>query len=265
MSPTNRYSQIIEAIFQSRYKDGLREIDFERAEFAKFAQELHIDLPKNLGDVIYSFRYRTPLPQSIQSKAADSEMWIIRPVGRGKYRLVLVPNEPLVPNMHMVVTKIPDGTPGIVSKYAFNDEQALLAKVRYNRLVDIFTGVTCHSLQNHLRTTVPDMGQVETDELYVGVDKQGAHYIFPIQAKGGIDNLSIVQIEQDFAVCAEKFPSLICRPVAAQFMADGVIALFEFEPSENAVRISAEKHYQLVSPEEITESDLSAYRQRNSE
>ena len=164
MSPTNRYSQIIEAIFQSRYKDGLREIDFERAEFAKFAQELHIDLPKNLGDVIYSFRYRTPLPQSIQSKAADSEMWIIRPVGRGKYRLVLVPNEPLVPNMHMVVTKIPDGTPGIVSKYAFNDEQALLAKVRYNRLVDIFTGVTCHSLQNHLRTTVPDMGQVETDE-----------------------------------------------------------------------------------------------------
>ena len=31
-------------------------------------------------------------------------------------------------------------TPGIVAKYAFNDEQALFAKVRYNRLVDVFTG-----------------------------------------------------------------------------------------------------------------------------
>ena len=70
------------------------------------------------------------------------------------------------------------------------------------------------------------MGQVETDELYVGVDKKGIHYVFPVQAKGGTDKLSIVQIEQDFAVCARKFPTLLCRPVAAQFMPDGVIALF---------------------------------------
>ena len=45
--------------------------------------------------------------------------------------------------------KIPDATPGIVQKYALADEQALLAKLRYNRLLDIFTGVTCYSLQNH--------------------------------------------------------------------------------------------------------------------
>lgn len=62
-------------------------------------------------------------------------------------------------------TKIPDSTPGIIAKYALNDEQALLAKVRYNRLIDIFTGVACYSLQSHLRTTVPKIGQVETDEI----------------------------------------------------------------------------------------------------
>ncbi len=146
--------------------------------------------------------------------------------------------------------------------YAFNDEQALLAKIRYNRLVDIFSGVVCYSLQNHLRTTVPEMGQVETDELYVGVDKKGIHYVFPIQAKGGKDKLSIVQIEQDFAVCARKFPSLLCRPVAAQFMQNGVIALFEFEQSDTGVRISSEKHYKLVPPEEVTETDLDGYRRR---
>jgi hypothetical protein len=258
----NRYSAIIEMIFFSKYEKGMREIPFEREEMEKFAARLKIEPPKNLGDLVYSFRYRAMLPKKITSLAGPDEIWIIRPKGRSKYSLVLIQNRPILPNALMAITKVPDATPGIVAKYAFDDEQALLAKVRYNRLVDIFSGVTCYSLQNHLRTTVPDMGQVETDELYIGVDKKGAHYVFPIQAKGGKDNLSIVQIEQDFAVCAAKFPLLVCRPIAAQFMDGGVIALFEFESGENGVTISSEKHYKLVSPKEVTDADLQTYRGR---
>ncbi|MGA2174929.1 MAG: DNA methyltransferase [Verrucomicrobiota bacterium] len=258
----NRYSAIIEKIFFSRYEAGMREVPFEREEMEKFASKLKVKLPKNLGDLVYSFRYRAMLPETIVSLAGPEEIWIIRPSGRGKYSFVLVKNTPILPNELMAITKVPDATPGIVAKYAFNDEQALLAKVRYNRLVDIFSGVTCYSLQNHLRTTVPEMGQVETDEIYIGVDKKGAHYVFPIQAKGGKDKLSIVQIEQDFAVCAAKFPLLVCRPVAAQFMDAGVIALFEFESGENGVTISSEKHYKLVAPKEVTDADLQTYRGR---
>lgn len=265
MRQPNVYTQIIEKIFLSKFKRGIREVDFEREDIVKFGNKFKIVLPKNLGDLIYTFRYRAVMPKSIQSKAGKGEVWIIRPVGRAKYRFVLAPDKSLVPNKSMTTTKVPDSTPGIVAKYAFNDEQALLAKVRYNRLIDIFTGVTCYSLQNHLRTTVTTMGQVETDEIYVGVDKKGVHYAFPIQAKGGTDKLSIVQIEQDFAVCAYKFPLLICRPVAAQFMSDCTIALFEFEQSENGVGITSEKHYKLVPPEEVTEADLNNYRGRVSD
>jgi hypothetical protein len=150
----------------------------------------------------------------------------------------------------------------VLSTYTLSDEQALLARVRYNRLVGIFSGVTCYSLQNHLRTAVPGMGQVETDEIYIGVDKKGAHYVFPIQAKGGKDKLNVVQIEQDLAVCAAKFPLLVCRPVAAQFMDEGVIALFELESGENGITISSEKHYRLVPPKEVTDADLEMYRGR---
>ena len=90
------------------------------------------------------------------------------------------------------------------------------------------------------------MGQVETDEIYVGVDRRGAHYVFPVQAKGGKDKLSIVQIAQDMAVCAGKSPDLICRPIAAQFMEDDLIALFELEQTSDGVAITSEKHYRLV-------------------
>ncbi len=265
MKLKNRYAAIIERIFTSKFKVGLREVDFAREEIETVARHLRIKLPKNLGDLVYSFRYRANLPESIQKAAGAGEAWIIRPIGKARYRFVLAPDRPIRPNANLAVTKVPDATPGIVAKYAFNDEQALLAKLRYNRLVDIFTGVTCYSLQNHLRTMVPSIGQVETDELYVGLDKKGAHYIFPIQAKGGSDKLNVVQMEQDFAVCAHKFPLLICRPIGAQFMDDGSIALFEFEQASGSVVISAEKHYKLVPPEEVSEADLTSYRQRTTE
>ena len=51
----------------------------------------------------------------------------------------------------------------------------------------------------------------------------------PVQAKGGADRLSIVQIVQDCAMGAVKFPDLTCLPVAAQFMENQVIALFAFD------------------------------------
>ena len=158
----------------------------------------------------------------------------------------------------MAQVKVPDSTPGVIEKYRLSDEQALLAKLRYNRLLDIFTGVTCYSLQNHLRTTVPGMGQVETDELYVGIDKRGAHYVLPVQAKGGKDRISIVQIEQDHAMCQDKFPDLICRPIAAQFYEDN-IAIFAFESTESGLRVAVEKHYRLVAQDQITAEDLRIY------
>jgi hypothetical protein len=256
------YSAIIEKIFFSKFRSGMKEVSFERQDIVKVANELGISSPKNLGDLVYSFRYRASLPKSIQSEVGEGEIWIIRPTGVAQYQFVLVPDIPLLPNENMIAIKVPDSTPGIVSKYAFNDEQALLAKVRYNRLVDIFLGITCYSLQNHLRTTVPNMGQVETDEVYVGLSKKGIHYVVPVQAKGGTDKLGIVQIEQDFGVCANRFPLLVCRPVAAQFMRDGTIALFEFAQSDQGIGIISEKHYKLVPHEEVTDSDLIDYSER---
>jgi hypothetical protein len=114
-----------------------------------------------------------------------------------------------------------------------------------------------------LRTSVPHLGQVETDEIYIGLDRRGAHYVFPVQAKGGKDKLGIVQIEQDFALCKEKFSSLICRPIALQFVDENVIAMFEFEETDKGIGVSTERHYRLVSPEEMTERDLEEYRKHS--
>ena len=82
MSVPNRYSQIIERIFFRHYQEGAKEVQFERTELETVAAELNIKLPKNLGDVVYSFRYRTILPESVRKKAPEGQIWIIRPAGR---------------------------------------------------------------------------------------------------------------------------------------------------------------------------------------
>ena len=256
----NRYVQIIERVFLRNYHEGDTVVPFERREIEEIANELGIVLPKNLGDIIYTFRYRGKLPKSITDTAKEEYEWVIIPTGRSKYRFELAKEANFLPNPNLAKIKIPDSTPNIVARYSIDDEQALLAKIRYNRLIDIFTGITCYSLQNHLRTTLDDMGQVETDELYVGIDKNGTHYIFPIQAKGGTDKLGIVQIQQDFNVCAKKYPKAIGRPIAAQFMNDQTIALFEFVLTNEGVKIISEKQYQLVPNDELSDEELIEYQ-----
>ncbi|TSA27811.1 MAG: hypothetical protein D4R67_05390 [Bacteroidetes bacterium] len=50
----NRYSQLIERIFFDNYIKGSKRVEFIRADIEKAAKKLRINLPKNLGDVIYS-------------------------------------------------------------------------------------------------------------------------------------------------------------------------------------------------------------------
>ncbi len=63
-------------------------------------------------------------------------------------------------------------------------------------------------------------------------------------------------------MCESKFPQLICRPIAAQFMDDTVIALFEFEQTSDGVGIASERHYKLVTPDELSPEELERYIQR---
>lgn len=257
---TNRYAQLIEWVFQRHFEPGMTSVPWERDELVEGAGDLGIDLPKNLGDVVYSIRYRSPLPQSVIDAAPDGMEWIIRGNGRAKYVFELIPCQArILPDMALTLTKIPDATPEIIAQTALGDEQALLALVRYNRLIDIFMGVAAYSLQNHLRTTVRKIGQVEIDEIYVAVDRDGRQFIIPVQAKGGTDEIGITQIEQDLAVCAEKWPDMICRPVAAQFAADGRIALFELALQDDQVRVRYQNHYKLVPANDITAQDLALY------
>lgn len=276
------YVQIIERIFFTHWKRDSLEFEFERGEIESAARHLFdtgktaLQKPKNLGDVIYTFRHRKELPLSIRQTQPQDRSWLILGAGDARYRFRLNKLTKITPTAGLLVRKIPDATPAIVIENALNDEQALLARLRYNRLIDTFLGVTASSLQNHLRTKIPNYGQIEIDEIYVGVDRSGAQFVIPVQAKDRKHYLGAIQTIQDIVYCKSEakkgmrgrskkpaFDHMRCRAVSAQILGGTdaeIIAMFELDFDGDEVLRVREAHYQLVSPKQISREDLDRYR-----
>ncbi len=236
--------------------------DFSRDEFVDVAKSLRIALPENLDDTIYSLPHRIALPREIAATASKGVQWRIEPAGKGVYRFRLGTLIRIVPRPDRIAIKIPDATPEIIASSGLSDEQELLAKVRYNRLVDIFLDIATFPLRNHLRTTASDVDQIDMGDIYGGVNRYGQQFVIPVQAKCATDQLGVTRTRQDIACYAEKFPRLTCRLVSAQFIASGAIALFELTLDGDDVKIVEEKHYRLVPLDEIGDQDLKSYSRR---
>ena len=257
----NRYQALIDNVFFDHFTEGTTEFGFHRDELEDAVTALGVARPKNLGDVTYSFRHRNPLPDSILETQPDGHEWIIEGAGPGRYRFRLVTTaRRIVPREDLVVFDIPDATPEIIRAHKLDDEQALLAMVRYNRLIDTFLGLTAYSLQSHLRTTVKGVGQIEIDELYIGIDKRGCHYVIPVQAKGKKDQIGIVQPSQDIRFAEQKFPGMRCRAIAAQFLRDEVVVLFELTLQAGEIKVVEERHYRLVPADQLDAEAIRRYR-----
>jgi hypothetical protein len=82
-----------------------------------------------------------------------------------------------------------------------------------------------------------------------------------VQAKGGKDQIGVVQTTQDIKWVEQKFPGMRCRAIVAQFAKDGVIALFELTLQGPEVKVVDERHYQLVPADELDKDAIRSYRE----
>ncbi len=61
----NKYDQIIAKVFFDNFKGNTDSVSFDREELVSSAEHLSIPRIKNLGDIVYSYRFRKKLPKSI--------------------------------------------------------------------------------------------------------------------------------------------------------------------------------------------------------
>ena len=254
------FGKLIEKIFFDKYREGMMEFEFSYEDIEQAANDLGITLPESFETVLLSFGYCGNLPDKPEKPQSDGRHATTKDAPLSHHGIKTTGANHIVPRGNLVITDIPDSTPKLIRAYALDDEQALLAIVRYNRLIDTFLGLTAYSLQNHLRTTVKGMGQIEIDELYIGLDRNGCHHVIPVQAKGGRDRIGIVQTAQDIRFAGQRFPGMRCRAIAAQFMEDDVIALFELTLRDDEVRVVEERHYRLVPADRLDPEAVRDYR-----
>ena len=243
----NKYDKLLASIFKVKWKASLTEVPFSKDEVIEAAAKLDLRI-KNLADVIYTYRSRRPMPGEI----LKTGNWVIAARGSGLYAFVKIVGETTVtiPDS-LKVYPIPYAVPEIVAQNLARDEQGMLTIVRYNRILDVFSGLACFHLQSHIRTQIPEHGQVEIDELYVGVDKDGQGFVLPVEAKEEGERLGLDKAVALTLFAQARFPKLICRPVAIIRRGLHLFDCVEFEPAEelSKVVVLEMRRYHLVSEE----------------
>jgi hypothetical protein len=134
---------VIEHVLAKTYKQNpdATSLPFTTSDILESIRDLELQIG-NKNDIAYAHRSgRRTLPQTI-----EFGNWAITGVGRAKYEFVRLKRSPYVEiPRDFQVTRILDATPQIVAKYQSVNEQSLLARIRYNRLVDTFTSLTAYS------------------------------------------------------------------------------------------------------------------------
>jgi hypothetical protein len=241
----NKYDRLLASIFLEKWKTSLDEVPFTKDDVIDAAAKLGLRI-KNLADVIYTYRSRRSMPREIL-KAGN---WVIAARGSGLYAFVKIVGETTVtiPNS-LKVYPVPYAVPEIVAQNLARDEQGMLTIVRYNRILDVFSGLACFHLQSHIRTHISNHGQVEIDELYVGVDKDGQGFVLPVEAKEEGERLGLDKAVALTLFARLRFPKLICRPIGIIRRGLHLFDCVEFEPAEelSKVVVLEMRRYALVT------------------
>ena len=239
--------EVILEVFNHHFETGSDRLIFKKDELTEICAK-HGIIVRNIPDIIYTYRVRRSLPTQILSTGN----WGIEPAGRGTYAFRLLRNAPHfeIPFYDYEPIEIYNALPEVVEGLLLRDEQSLLTRLLYNRLVDIFSGLTCFHIQNHYRSFVMDMGEVEVDALYVGVNKNGALYVLPLEAKSHADTEMIgrIQISQMGRLVRQDFPDLQRRILAVKALQDDTIAIVEFNDNEDPdeIKIQSVSRYKLI-------------------
>ena len=104
------YAAIVYRLFTQGWRAGLDEVRFHRSDIESQAAALGVKLPKNLGDLIYSFRFRRPLPAAVLATAPAGQEWIIELSGNSIYSFRLARISRIRPQSALLVIDLPDAT-----------------------------------------------------------------------------------------------------------------------------------------------------------
>lgn len=148
-----------------------------------------------------------------------------------------------------------DVTPRAVLEHTIGAVDLLLARVRYNKLIDRLLKCVAHSLHTDLTYCSRTFGEITVGEVYHAVNKRGAEFVVAVQANTTSPSFGPDQAELDLEVCEELFPDLAPRFVHVElehFSWGDVVVMYSLRNNKRGIQFDDEGHYRLVSSETVT-------------
>src|SRR2546423_2980 len=106
------YGDAIRTVFFKGYVKGINRFIFNRRELLEAMRSRGLLMPKsseeeiakNIGDIVYTFRFRKAFPKEILETAPTGKMWILLGVGDARYEFRLITTPSLAPDPNWFVT-----------------------------------------------------------------------------------------------------------------------------------------------------------------
>ncbi|WP_204115957.1 hypothetical protein [Shimia biformata] len=240
-----KYEALISVLFSTLYHPDQTALSFTREDLVAAANNLGVSPPSNIGDVLYAYRHRAPLPAWIQATATEGKAWSIEPAGRGQY--VMAQSAPLwieAPD-DIEMSWLEDPTPGTAREFGLEGTALLEAILRSGDVLSDFLQLDMYHLQSQVRTHIASFGQVEIGMSFVGADTETSVAV-AVQLCGQGGAVSLAKMGQYDAYLQSRFFGHTSRQVIAQLIGPHKVHLMDVDLSDGEPIVRQHHLYNLV-------------------
>ena len=155
----------------------------------------------------------------------------------------------------MAPVGILDNTPTVVGQLARDERELLLARLRFNRLLDNFLGISTFPVHLLFDSPFYDSIGPEVEELHFGIAPFGDKCMVIVLSERWNGSPAISKLRASSEVPFKYSHNMRVHFILAHQTGGNCLALIELDLSSQRSKVKAEKHYEFIKPDELNAHD----------
>lgn len=240
MAENNKAKSFIKHLIEKNFTASQDSIPFSRDDVSLYCLKKFKKIPKNVGDIIYSLRYRMDYLSTFDHLLDPDYTWTLLSLSTGQYELKPMPKLKL-PDLTSVpvISKI-DKTPEHIHNLRPLNDQSLLMKIYQNKVLSEFLEDDLILLQAHHKVNLKDWGQAEIDGI---VASETSPRLYLVEVKGYTEVIGWPQIIQLKMYAEQNHPGLPFTPIFVQSHRDWSFSIVQFDFNSEFPQVTKSERY----------------------
>ena len=234
----------VDYLMKNNFINSLTPISFERTDILEICAKEFGKAPKNLGDIIYSLRYRLDYLSTYDYLLEKDYTWTLLSTGIGKYELS--PLKKLrIPSLESEdIIYIKDNTPKHIHELRPLNDQSLLMKIIQNDILNEFLQDDLVFLQAHHKVNLQNWGQAEIDGILAS---NYSPHLYLVEVKGYTEVIAWPQMIQLKMYAQQNHSDTPFTPLFIQSHKDWSFSVVQFDYTNSFPRVKKFKRFMFTN------------------